>query len=125
MLGMDTDQILQHSEMERAEGTLRSRLDAVDRTVSGIGAFWRGADAEEFRTAWNTVRHDVAEALLERLRNAARELAAVTSSCGARSSRISRSSACLGTCRTSAPPESLGRTAWGPDGMLYAVTRWG
>lgn len=75
MLGMDPEEVLQHSDaVRRAEGTLRSRIDQADRTISGLDAFWRGQDADEFRSAWSAVRHEVAASLLDRLRHAAEEL---------------------------------------------------
>lgn len=75
MLGMDTEEVLRYSEsVRRAERTLRARLDQVSGTISGLDAFWRGPDAEGFRTAWSTVCHEAAEPLLDRLAHAAEEL---------------------------------------------------
>lgn len=75
MQGMDTEEVQRCSDaVRRAEGTLRARIDQVDRTLSGLDAFWRGQDADEVRSAWTTVRHEVAASLLERLRHAAEEL---------------------------------------------------
>lgn len=75
MLGMDTEEALRCSDaVRRADGTLRARIDQVDRTISGLDAFWRGQDADAFRSAWSTVRHEAAASLLERLRHAADEL---------------------------------------------------
>ena len=39
MLGMDTEEVLRCSDAVRStEGTLRARIDQVDRTISGLDA---------------------------------------------------------------------------------------
>lgn len=52
-VGMDTDQGLGHVERLRtAARQLESRHAALSSTVQASHAFWRGPDAEAFRTTW-------------------------------------------------------------------------
>lgn len=73
--GMDTEQgesFAQHLAERR--GTLEDRAAQLDGMIQGTDSFWRGADAENFRSEWSSIHGGVISRAVERLWGMAREL---------------------------------------------------
>lgn len=73
--GMDTEQGESFAQLiAERRGTIEERAAQLDGVIQGIDTFWRGTDAEAFRSEWSTTHGSVISQAVERLWGMAREL---------------------------------------------------
>lgn len=74
--GMDTEQGESFAQVLSARrGTLEERAAQLDGVIQGVDSFWRGTDAETFRSDWGQLNGSQIAAALDQLMELARELA--------------------------------------------------
>src|SRR5690625_26483 len=73
--GMDTEQGESFAQLlAERRGTIEERAAQLDGVIQGIDSFWRGADAQNFRSEWSSIHGSVISQAVERLWGMAREL---------------------------------------------------
>ena len=73
--GMDTEQGESFAQLlAERRGTIEERAAQLDGVIQGIDSFWKGSDAQNFRTEWSSTHGSVISQAVERLWGMAREL---------------------------------------------------
>ncbi len=73
--GMDTEQGESFAQLlGQRRSTIEERAAQLDGVIQGIDSFWRGADAENFRSEWSRTHGTLISQAVERLWALAREL---------------------------------------------------
>src|SRR5690625_6053238 len=72
---MDTEQGESFAQLlGQRRSTIEERAAQLDGVIQGIDSFWRGADAENFRSEWSRTHGTLISQAVERLWALAREL---------------------------------------------------